>query len=59
MISTTLRVTNVDEAPVFKTEPQPYLATVRTNTGSGYLIITLLAVDPEGDTITYEISGIW
>ena len=53
-ISATLTVTDVNEPPVFETLPKPYLATIRTNPGAGYNIITLVAKDPEGARIHYE-----
>ncbi|XP_076470425.1 neural-cadherin-like [Babylonia areolata] len=53
-ITVTLTVTDVNEPPVFITEPQPYLGTVRTNAGSGYTIITLVAQDPEDRPVSYE-----
>ena len=53
-ITATLTVTNVNEPPVFTTEFKPYLATIRTNSGSGYTITTLVASDPEGAPVQYE-----
>ncbi|XP_070195283.1 uncharacterized protein [Littorina saxatilis] len=53
-ITATLFVTDVDEAPVFTTEPQPFLATIRANSGAGYTIITLVAEDPEGAPVSYS-----
>ncbi|KAL8559708.1 hypothetical protein ACOMHN_002241 [Nucella lapillus] len=57
-ISATLTVTNVDEPPVFETQPQPYLATVRANSGSGVTLLTLVAKDPEGATVQYEKTAV-
>nr|UTK45865.1 neural-cadherin [Crepidula fornicata] len=57
-ITATLTVTNVDEAPVFVSEPQPYWATVLTNPGPDKTLIVLQATDPEGQTVHYTADTV-
>ena len=53
-ITITMQLADVDEPPVFYTDPKPYLATVRPSSSSGHTIIQLLAVDPEGAAVSYK-----
>lgn len=50
-ITTTLPVMDVnDEAPVFRNEPKPYLATVAATEMAGSIIFKLLASDDDANS---------